>query len=135
MITRKVVIVSGFKEPAETMSVGWPKHEVTCHLTRYRVGCIAVLLDMDPLWADTEHELRFARDRPGFLEEKVNIPFRRITGKEGRDSCFQFQPFVDCSRFDRKVWREGCCTSGHIPACSRTDFKNGCRVFLFCCLF
>ena len=83
MTAGKAVIVCGFKEPAETMPVSRPEHEVTGDLTRYRVGGAPVLPDIYPLGADSEHELHSGGDRPGFFEQQVGIPFGRGTSEEG----------------------------------------------------
>ena len=53
----KAVVVSRFEEPAETVFAGGPEHEVSCQLTRDRVGYFSALSEMNPFRADAQHEL------------------------------------------------------------------------------
>ena len=86
MPSRKVVLVARFEEPAESMLPGGPEHKIQHGFSGDRVRCYAVLPRMNPLRAKAEHELRFIREGPGLLEQKVGVPFCRVTGEKGRNA-------------------------------------------------
>ena len=58
-------------------------------------------VDMNPLRTNAEHELRFFRESPRLLEQKVGIPFRRVTGEKRRNSRLKFQPVLYRRNFNR----------------------------------
>jgi hypothetical protein len=49
---------------------------------------------MNPLGTNAQHELRFLRERPRLLEEKVDIPFCRVACEKWRNSQLEFQPVL-----------------------------------------
>jgi hypothetical protein len=121
----KAIVVGRFEKPAKAAIAGGPKHEITGYLPGHCIGCCPILSEMHSFRANAEHELCFARYGPGLLEHQVRIPLCRTMRKEGRHTRLKLQSILDRCGFDRKVWRKARRTSGHIPACSRADLKNG----------
>src|ERR1035438_1292712 len=53
---------------------------------------------MNPLRTNPEHKLHFFRERPRLLEQKVGVPFRRVTAESRRNAHLEFQPvFYGCN--------------------------------------
>ena len=80
---------------------------------------------MNPLGANTKHELESIGRRPGLLEEKINAPFRRVTSKQRRDTCLKFQPLLNRRNLNRHRRTEARVTLGQTPLGSSSKLKNG----------
>src|SRR5580658_996832 len=107
MSSGKVVVVSRFEVPAKSMLPHRrPEHEIPCGFSGDRVACHSALSGMNPFWAHSEHELHFFRERPGLLEQKVHIPFCRVTAEKRRNAPFNFEPVVYRGNFNREVRSE-----------------------------
>src|SRR5271167_1562431 len=64
MASPKVVFVTRFEVPTESMLRGGPEHKIQHDFTANRVRCHAVFRRMNPRRTNAQHELRFFRERP-----------------------------------------------------------------------
>jgi hypothetical protein len=97
----KAVRVTWFEVPTESVLPGRPEHKIQHGFTADRVHCHAVFCSMNSLAANSQHELRFFRERPRHLEQKVGVPFCRVTSKKWRNSELKFQPVLYRCHFSR----------------------------------
>ena len=81
---------------------------------------------MNPLRTNTEHKLHFFGEGPGLLEQKVGIPFCRVTAEERRDARLKFQPVLYRRNFNRDVGAEARSAVFEIPAGGSTKLDD-CR--------
>jgi hypothetical protein len=105
------------------MFAGWPEHKVCRYLSSYRVTPSSILLEVNPLRANSEHKFRLPRHSLRFLEEQVGIPFLSIAGVEGRNTCFEFQPVFYRGNLRRKIRREGGCASADVQLVAALSSK------------
>ena len=72
----KFIVVARFEIPSESVLLGRPKHEVRGDFDTGGIRFPAVFVRVNPLRADSKHELEFRRNGPRLLEEKIGAPFR-----------------------------------------------------------
>src|SRR5580704_12936231 len=102
----KVVRVTRFEVPTESMLPGGPEHKIQHGFTADGVRCHAVFRRMNPLRSNAQHELRFLRQRPGLLKQKVDVPFCRVACEKRSNSQLKFQPVLDWRHFNRDCGAE-----------------------------
>src|SRR3984885_2273496 len=101
MAAPKVVLIARFEIPAESMLRHGPEHKIQHGFTADGVCCCAVFRGVNPLRTNSHHELRFFRECPWLLKQKVDVPFRGAPGKERWNPRLQFQPVLDWRNFNR----------------------------------
>jgi len=126
----KVVVISRFKIPAESMFTCRPKHKVPRNLTRDRVRRRSFLAKIDPLRAYAQHELGLARQRPRLLEEQVCVPLSRVPCEERRYTRLQLQPVFDRGRLCGEIGREARSSSGGVPTRCRTKLQDDAGIII-----
>src|ERR1017187_3062370 len=85
---------------------------------------------MNPYGTNAEHELRFFRERPGFLEQQVGIPFGRVMGEGRRDTSFKFQPVLYRRNLNRHSGTDARFAAFEIPAWSHPKLDDCGRLLL-----
>src|ERR1019366_7692819 len=84
---------------------------------------------MNPLGTNAEHKLRFMRQGPRLLKQKVSIPFIRVTTEKPGNAPLQFLPVLYRRNFNRNSGPEARSASFEAPASSSPEF-NDCDRFL-----
>src|SRR5579859_6640869 len=130
MTTSEAVIIGWLQVPPKAVLSRWPKHEVSGQLSGEGICRFAVPLEMSPLRPHTEHEFGLAGEGPGLLEEKIRVPFRRVTSVEGRHPRLQFKPVLDWGTLCRKVGRKRRSTPAEVPVSGCSDLQDGDRIVL-----
>ena len=128
----KVVLVARFEIPPEPMLPRGPEHKIQHDFTADRVRCAALFRRMNPLRANAQHKLRLFREGPRLLEQKVGVPFRRVTGEKPCNSCLKFQPVLYWRNFNRggRAEARAAVFDIDIPASSSPQLDN-CGWLLF----
>ena len=62
------------------------------------------------------------------FEEKIRVPFRRVSSEKRRHARLQFKPVLDGGTLCRQVWRERSSASAKVPIGGRSHFQNGDRI-------
>jgi len=86
MSSPKVVLVGRFEVPTQSVPGGGPEHKIQHDFTADGVRRHAVFPRVNPLRANPEHKLHFLGKGPRLLEQKISIPFSRVTAEERRDT-------------------------------------------------
>jgi len=129
MPSPKAVVVAGFQIPAESTLRAGPEHKVQRGLA---AGCVrrdAVSSCVNPHRANAGHKLHFLGQRPGLLEQKIGIPFRRMTAEGRRDARLNLQPVLYRRNFNGDSRAEAPSRACEAPARSAPDLCN-CGRFL-----
>src|SRR5579863_1826465 len=114
----KVVLVARFQVPTESVLRRRPEHKIQHDFTADRVRCHAVSGGMNPLGTNTHHELCFFRECPRLLEQKVGVPFCRVTSEKRRNSRLKLQPILYWRNLNRHSGAEARSAVFDIPASS-----------------
>ena len=130
MPSPKVVFVPRFKVPTESMLRGGPEHKIQHGFTADRVRCRTVFRRMNPRRTNAHHELRFFRERPRLLEQKVDIPFSRMSGEKRCDSRLNFQPVLYRLNFNRDGRAKARSAVCNTPVSSSPKLRNGSRLLV-----
>ena len=121
----KVVFITRFEVPTEPALCRWPEHKVQHGFTTDGVRSHAECCRVNPLRSNASHELRFFRERPRFLEKKVEVPFCRVTPKERRDSRLKLQPILYRRNFNSDGGAEARSAFRDAPVCCASQLHNG----------
>src|SRR5215471_44202 len=92
MFMPESVFIRWFDEPAHLVSRSGPIHGIHRELPGKKVLCYAKLFRVNPLGADTNHELRFLGKGPRLLEQHIRIPLDRVRGEKWCGADFHLQP-------------------------------------------
>src|ERR1700733_693659 len=84
---------------------------------------------MNPLRADTKHNLHFLRYRPGLFEEKIRHPHRGMVSECWRRSNLYFEPVLNGCKFKRDRRTEAFPEPRNVPTWSHSNLKDGQRLF------
>jgi hypothetical protein len=125
MSSPKVVFVARFEVPTESTLFRRPEHEIQHRLSRDGICGHAAPPHMDPLWADARHEFHFLRERPGLLEQKIDIPFCGVTAKNRRYARLKFKPLLDGRYLNSCRGRDIRSARRNIPTGRYPDFNDG----------
>jgi len=90
MSPSETIVISRLQIPPKAVASRGPEHEVSGQFCREQIFRLSALSEMSPLRSHAQHELGFLREVPGFLKQKIRVPFRRVTCVEGRNACLQF---------------------------------------------
>src|SRR5580700_4933700 len=111
----KVELVARFEIPTESMLRRGPEHKIQHAFSADGVRRHTVSRCMNPLRPNARHELRFFRECPRLLEQKVDLPFGRVTGEKRSNSRLKFQLVLYRRNFDGKGWAKARCAAIDIP--------------------
>src|SRR5690348_751403 len=106
MSPAKAAVVSRFEKPAQLTLSATPEHKIPDGFKASGVCDRTALVHMNPDRTNAGHKLYSGREAPGFLEEKIGVPFSRVAGEKRRDAALEFQPMLDGRDFNRNVAAE-----------------------------